>query len=457
MNFEHILLKNLIINHRFTGKVSNILKEKHFADIANKELFKVILSYYSEYGKSPNLPEIIASVKNIPNSELKQLIVDQIKVIAPMEPITNEKFLETQTIEFIKNAMITEALIIGADGIQKNNDTLKQQAYTIMEEASRITIDTDLGLEFSDIDRRIEYYKQKLVGVPSGQSAIDDRIGGGFLIKTLSIVAAPPGIGKSLLMADVASNVIRSGKNVLFIALEMSEFETAKRIDANVLDLPINDLKNLDESVIRNAYDKVKDIVGKLFYKEFAAGAFSATNLTALLDTYRIEKGVTFDLVIIDYLGLMKSTRINPSVGSYAYVKSIAEEVRGVAVVEGIPIISPAQLNRSAINSLEVENESMAESAGILQTADLILLILQTREMKEAKEYLFKLTKNRFTGDTSSFMMGIDYTRMRFISSIVQPNSTPITPEVDNALTYNENTGTVNDSSALSMFDFGEI
>jgi len=455
-SFEHVLIKNLLQNSKFLGEVSNILTEKAFSNIGCREIYKIIKSYLSEYNKAPNIPEIVASLRSIPNSELQKTIAEQIKIIVPMEPITNEDFLKKETVAFIKNSLITEALITGADGISKNNDELKMKAYSIFEEAQKIRIDSDLGLSFDEIGRRIEYYKQKLYGVPSGQPALDERLGGGFLKKTLSIVAAPPGVGKSLLMSDIASNVLRAGKNVLFIALEMSEFESLKRIDANVLDLPINGLKELDDQVIQMAYDRVKDSVGQVFIKEYGSGSFSVIQLKALLDAYRIEKGIAFDLIIVDYLGLMKSDRVSAAIGSYGYIKSISEELRGLAITEDIPIVSPAQLNRSAMGNLEADNESISESAGILQTADVVLFILQTREMKEQKIYTFKLTKNRFTGDTTSWTMGIDYLKMKFISTVI-PQAQSITQAVDHALTYNEGTGTLNDSSALAGFDFGDI
>jgi replicative DNA helicase len=457
-NFEQVLLKNLTANNRFLGLVSGILTEKSFANIANKEIYKIIKEYFITYSKAPNVPEIVASARNIPSSELKALIVDNLKVIVPLEPILNEEFLVKETIAFIKNGMITDALIVGADGIAKNSEELKMKAYSMMEEAQKIRIDTDLGLDFDDIKKRIEYYQQKLLGHLTLHADLDKRLGAGFLPKTLSVIAAPPGIGKSLLLTDLGTSFLLQGKNILLITLEMSDFETVKRIDANALDLPINDLRNLDESVILAKHTALKDL-GKLFTKEYAPGTFSSLMLKGLLDSYRIEKGVVFDIILIDYLGLMKSDRVAPSIGSYGYLKSITEEVRSVAVIEGIPIISPAQLNRSAINQEDADNSSMAESAGILQTADFIVLLLQTTEMKERNEIIFKVTKNRFTGITDSWVMGIDYTRMRFKTLVISSNGPTkgLSPEAEKALTFNENTGTLNNVTAMNDFDFSDI
>jgi replicative DNA helicase len=181
--------------------------------------------------------------------------------------------------------------------------------------------------------------------------------------------------------------------------------------------------------------------------------------LKGLLDSYRIEKDIIFDIILIDYLGLMKSDRVSPNIGSYGYLKSITEEIRAIAVMEGIPIISPAQLNRSAINQEDADNSSISESAGILMTADFIVMLLQTIEMKERNEIIFKVTKNRFTGITDSWTMGIDYTRMRFKTLTVSSHGPNygLSPEVEKALTFNEETGTLNNATAMNDFDFSDI
>ena len=457
INFEEILVKNLISNNRFLGITAGFLVDSAFANIANKEIYKIVKNYYITYSKAPNVSEIVAAAKNIPNTELKTLIAEQIKKIIPQEVISNEEFLIEQTVSFAKKAQIMSALMVGAEGIQKNNESMQMKAYAMMEEAQQIRADTDLGLSFASIAERIEYYQRKLVGVKTNHSEFDKRLGSGFLPKTLSILAAPPGVGKSLLLCDLASSFVLQGKNVLLLTLEMSDYETVKRIDANILDLPINQFREMDEAVILNAYNKVKDKVGAFYAKEYAPNAFSAIMLKSLLDSYRIEKGIEFDAVMIDYIGLMKSDRVSPSQGPYTYLKSIAEEVRAVAVERNIPIISPAQLNRGAINNLEADNASMAESAGILQTADFILLLLQTTDMKEKKEYIFKITKNRFTGRTDSWGVGIDYEKMRFTDLAISNLSGVLPKETEIALTYNESKGSLNDNSILADFDFSDL
>jgi replicative DNA helicase len=460
IDFEEILLKNLLVNNRFLGVTCGFLNEESFSNIANKELFKIIKKYYLDYSKAPNLPEIITDVKNISNSELRGLIGYQLKRIQPQDPITNEDFLIKQTVDFAKKSAITSALMVGAEGISKNSEPLQMKAYAMMEEAQKIRADTNLGLSFSSIHERIEYYKRKLIGLTTKHEEFDKRLGAGFLPKTLSILAAPPGIGKSLLLCDLASSFLLQKKNVLLITLEMSDFETVKRIDANALDLPINQFKDLDDAVILNAYNNIKNTVGEFYAKEYAPGVFSPIMLKGLLDSYRIEKGITFDTVLIDYIGLMKSDRVSPIQGPYIYLKSIAEEVRAIAVDQNIPIISPAQLNRGAINNLEADNSSMAESAGILQTADFILLLLQTPEMKEKKEYIFKVTKNRFTGRTDSWSVGIDYEKMRFADLLISSGNSTVSAlpkEIDTALNFNESTGTLNNTSALDNFDFSDL
>ena len=438
--FEPILLKKLTHNGDFFGKTMPILKDKYFTDIGNQELFKLIKTYFNEYRNIPTLTELVAQVKNVSNSEIRAEIIKSLQGISSTEEVQNIDFMLDETVSWVKDAMYLESLQIGSDGLMKKDDSLKQKAKQIMEEMSKVSIDSDLGLDFDDIDEMIKYYSERQMGIRTQHKELNKRLGPGFLPGTLSIVLAAQGVGKSLLMTDLVSGMIKKGKNILLVSLEMADKEIMKRVHANAMDLPINSLLDLNktegelkriaeeraviskEQVIA-AYNKMKTDgnCGKFFVKDYPAGSFSPLMLEQLIDSYKIEKNINFDIVFVDYIGIMKSDLVTPNAGLYSYIKSIGEEVRAVAKKQEIAIVSASQLNRGATNNIDdADNANISDSMGTAMTADFMLFLLQNEEMKEQSEIVAKCTKNRFTGRTDNWRMNIDYEHMRFMDMIVQ-------------------------------------
>ncbi|EAJ3379145.1 hypothetical protein DFW96_09170, partial [Campylobacter coli] len=209
-------------------------------------------------------------------------------------------------------------------------------------------------------------------------NTLNEYIGEGFLNGTLNIFMAPAGIGKSLLMSTSIGDFLKQGLNVLLVSLELSNFEFLKRIDADLLDIQINALKDVDPSVIRTKFEELKRSgIGSLYVQNFPAGSFSSNDLKSLLEMYKANN-IKFDAIFLDYLGLMKSDRVSVSAGLYSYIKAIGEEVRAIAVTENIPIFSCSQLNRSAVNNTFSNNEAISDSMGTAMTADWICFLLQT-------------------------------------------------------------------------------
>jgi len=419
--FEPILLKKLMYNGEFFRKMIPVLESKYFIDSGNQKLFDLIKQYYVQYKNIPTITEIVTSVKNVPNEELRRLIIEKLQVISKTEEVQNTEFMLEESIKFVKNAIFTEALIMGSDAIQEKNEEKITKSKALMEEMSKISIDSDLGLDFDNIEEMIKYYQDKLVGILTSHPEFNKRLGTGFLPKTLSVIAAATGVGKSLLMTDLISGMLKDGKNILIVSMEMQDKEMMKRIHANTLNLKINELQNLSPDNIRIAFDNFKkNEIGKLMVKEYPTGSFSPLMLDGLIDAYKIEKNIEFDIVFLDYLGIMKSDLITPSAGLYSYLKSIVEETRSIAVQRNIPIVSASQLNRSGINNTEVGMDSISDSIGTVQTADFILFLLQTEQMKEEKVITCKCTKNRFTGRTDQWNMDVNYDFMRFTDCVVQ-------------------------------------
>lgn len=475
--FEPILLKKLTHNGDFFGKAMPILKKKYFTDIGNQELFNLIKEYYNEYRNIPSLTELVAKVKNVSNAEIRAEIVRSLQNINTTEEVQNIEFMLDETISWVKDAMYMEALQVGSDGLMKKDDNLKLKAQQIMDERAKVSIDSDLGLDFDNIDEMIEYYSERQTGIRSQHKQLNYRLGPGFLPGTLSIILAASGVGKSLMMTDLISGMIKKNKNILLVSLEMADKEIMKRVHANAMDLPINSLLDLNKTEgelnkikkgnadkpgrdivtkeqILSAYNKMKTEgnTGKFFVKDYPAGAFSPLMLEQLVESYKIEKGIEFDIIFIDYIGIMKSDLVSPSAGLYSYIKSIAEETRATAKKLNLPIVSASQLNRSATNNIdEADNSNVSDSMGTVMTADFMMFLLQNEEMKEKKEIVCKITKNRFAGRTDTWMMNIDYEHMRFSDMLVQNAGTDFNMDIDNTLlSPTLNTGNIND-------DFGII
>lgn len=436
--FEPILLKKLTHNGEFFGKAMPILRKKYFTDIGNQELFGLIVDYYGEYHDIPSLTELVAKVKNVSNAEIRGEIIKSLQTINTTEEVKNVDFMCDETLSWVKDALYMEALQVGSDGLMKKDDNLKLKAQKIMDERAKVSIDTDLGLDFDDIDEMIAYYSERMIGIRTQHKELNKRLGPGFLPGTLSIILAASGVGKSLLMTDLISGMIKNNKNILLISLEMADKEIMKRVHANAMDLPINSLLDLNKTegelakldrpavskeMILSAYQKIKTSgsCGKFFVKDYPSGSFSPLMLEALVESFKIEKNIKFDAIFVDYLGIMKSDLLSPSAGLYSYIKSIAEETRASAKKMDVPIISASQLNRSATNNIdEADNSNVSDSMGTVMTADFMLFLLQNEEMKERKEIVCKITKNRFAGRTDTWLMNIDYEHMRFNDMLIQ-------------------------------------
>jgi replicative DNA helicase len=430
--FEEILLKSLIYDGTFFNKCFNLLKAEYFKNTGNSEAFKLLKGYYAQYKERPSEIALVTMVKDVPNEETRKAIIESLKTVAKTDQNTNTNFMVNETVKFVKDSIYYKGLEIGADGLMNKDEAKMKKAQSLFEEMAKVQVDSNLGLDFDNVEEQIAYYSKREYGIKTQHKSLNKRLGSGFLPGTLNIILAGQGVGKSLLMCDLISGMLQSGKNILMVSLEMSENEMLKRIQANVFDIGVNtfrdlaltesELQNLDRPAttkdeILSAYNKFKmsGTCGRFFVKEYPAGSFSALMLADLVDKFRVERNLKFDAIFIDYLGIMKSDLMTPNAGLYSYVKSIGEEVRAQAVNLGVPIISASQLNRIAVNKVEgVDNSAVSDSYGTTATADLMVFLLQTEEMKSKSEIVVKFTKNRYTGMTDLFTMNIDYDHMRF-------------------------------------------
>ena len=431
-DFELSVIKNLVSTPEYFTKVFSLLEPKYFDDPGTRGLLKLIKTYYSEYKEQPGILELATKIKDTSNAEVRKELATAIKEVnAHQAEFKDLNFLLDETVTFIKDALYLEALTIGAEGLEKKSDDLKQKAQSILDKRAQVHIDDNISLDFDDIDDIIKHFSSKDIGLLTGHKELDERLGNGLLPGTLNLVMAAQGVGKSLMMCDIATSLLKQGKNVLIVSLEMSDYEMVKRIYANCLDVDVSTFLEMPDSEearekVRDAYNKKRldGTLGKLFIKDYPAGSFSALMLEGLVERFRQEKGIKFDCIVVDYLGIMKSDLVSPAAGLYSHIKSIGEELRATAKKLGVAVLSASQLGRSAINKTDgVDNSAIADSIGSAATADFILMILSNEEMKEKCEAAIKITKNRYTGRTDTFMMGVDYDHMRF-TELVQPFKT---------------------------------
>ena len=415
-DFENILIKTILERPGFFNKAKTILNKDSFKNIFCWELYNIINKFYDTYKKVPLVSEIQLELRNIPNSEIRAKIQNEIASLSSTKLVSRE-FMDDYTTRYVKDKMFEKALIIGADFVDKKDEQSKQKAKDLIDKSQKIEMTQDLGDTFSDYKERLEYYQNPEKGLLYTKfNSFNQRLGEGILPGTLNVFLAPPGIGKSMMLSYSIGDFLKQKKNVLLVSMEMSNFEFLKRVDADLLDIPIYELKNSDRrGEIVQKLESLKGTLGELYVQNYAPGTFSAYSLEALLDLYN-SNNIKIDIVMLDYLGLMKSDRVSPNAGLYSYIKAIGEEVRAVAKHHDIISISCSQLNRSTFgkDSKEVDNSSISDSMGTAMTADLLVMILQNEAQKEKGEVTFKITKNRYTGKTEAFRVAANYAKMRF-------------------------------------------
>lgn len=425
MQIENTIIQSLLTNPTYFTKTFSHFKQEHFTSIENQEIFKIIKSYYSEYQEVPKAKEIGIKLKSIKPEKLQDSTISHFKTVMTDEKVNNLNFLIKESQDFVQKQEFIKAILSGADAVRGDKDL--KPSYAAIGEALKINFDADVGMEYTDIERRLEYYKKKVLGLDTGVKSLDDVVGG-FRPKTLNLVAAESFGGKSAFMAHCASHQLLQGKSVLYVTLEMSEEETAKRIDANVLDININLFKSTPNEVFNKSFDSVKNSLGKLIIKEYPAGTFDTLMLESLVGELYNEKNFVPDVIFIDYITLMKSFRANMSIGTYQYYKLIAEELHSFSKRFSVPMVSAVQKNRAGYGNKESGLEAVADSMGLAFTADTFFSIVRTKELDELGQILITIQKNRNTGNMSSVVIGFDSSKIRYydVTTSDLNNSTPI-------------------------------
>ena len=419
MNLEVTILSNLCYHEKYARKVLPFLMKEYFTTREYKIVFLEIHEYISQYDALPSLNAL-----SIECQERTDLTEDQFKTIKEvLSELSNEKseynWLVDTTEKWCQERAIYLSLMESvkiADGQDSKRD--KGAIPEILSQALGVSFDQNVGHDYiANSDDRFDFYHRKEDKIPFDLSYFNKITKGGLPNKTLNVALAGTGVGKSLFMCHMAAATLLQGRNVLYITLEMAEEKIAERIDANLLNIPIQKLADLPKvmfaSKVKNLSKKTQ---GKLIIKEYPTAAAHVGHFKSLISDLALKKSIKPDIIFIDYLNICASQRYKGSiVNSYTYVKAIAEELRGLAVEANVPIVSATQTTRSGFGSSDVDLTDTSESFGLPATADLMFALISTEELEEANQIMVKQLKNRYNDPTINkrFCIGIDRAKMR--------------------------------------------
>jgi replicative DNA helicase len=424
---EATILRNLFYNEEFTRKVLPFIKEEYFTDKVDKIVFKQIESFVNKYNNLPTYESVVIDLtesKIINETDLKSSIdlLDNLKT--DKDETIEFKWLTEQTEKFCQDRAIYNAIMESVQ-ILDNNKRANGEIPQLLSDALGVTFDTNIGHDYiNDSENRFDFYHRKEEKIKFDLDMFNKITKGGLPNKTLNIALAGTGVGKSLFMCHVAAGALSQGKNVLYITLEMAEEKIAERIDANLLNIDISDL----HSISREDYERKIGVLraktnGKLIIKEFPTAAANALHFRSLLSDLQLKKNFRPDIIMIDYLNICSSSRVKPgaNVNTYSYIKSIAEELRGLAVEYNLPIISATQTTRSGFSSSDPGLEDTSESFGLPATADFMFALISTEELEQLGQIMVKQLKNRYNDPNvyKRFVLGIDRPKMRLYDAEV--------------------------------------
>jgi len=432
MQTPKLILQNLLHNEDYCRKVFPFLKDSYFENPVDKHIFKLIQEYLIKYNRRPtqDILRIELETSSTPQfEECKQLINELTSNNQDIDWLVNVSE------EFCRERAIYNGLVQSLDILNdKSGKKEKGQIVGILEDAIAISFDQHIGHDYiDDFDERYDFYHTEEARIPFDITKLNDITGGGLPNKSLMILMGGVGVGKTATMCSMAASNMMLGKNVLYITMEMAEERIAERIDANLLDTSLADLRLLSKEAYTKRVEQVRSkTAGKLIIKEYPTGNASVFNFRHLIHELKFKKKFKPHILYLDYLNICSSARIKMSanLGPYSFVKAVTEEVRGLAVENDIPVISATQLNREGYGSSDPGMEHIAESFGTAATGDLIAVIIVNDELAGMNQIMFKQIKNRFDDFRSNkvFIVGRDLAKMRLYN--VDRDTTPFNSPV---------------------------
>jgi len=422
LTIEEKIIKNLVKNDEFSRKVIPFLDKKYFTDESIKIVFDEIKKFTIKYNDIPTVEIIeIELEKRKDITEVTHgrcaTILTEIKADASNDKI---EWLTEETEKFCKDRAVYNAIMSSINIIDGKSPDLTDNAIPgILSDALSVSFDTNIGHDYIvDYNERYEFYHKVEKKVPFDLEFFNNITGGGTPNKTLNIIMAGTGVGKSLFMCHHAANCLIQNLNVLYITCEMAEERIAERIDANLMNVKLDDLRELPYENYKNKINnKFGNVTGKLIVKEYPTASAGVHHFRVLLDELKMKKKFKPDIIFVDYLNICASSRYKNSnnINSYMYVKAIAEEIRGLAVEHDVPIWSATQTNRQGFSNSDVGLEDTSESFGLPATADFMIALISTDELAENNQVMIKQLKNRYndTAVNRKFILGVDKSKMK--------------------------------------------
>ena len=452
-NLEQTILRNILTDENYMRKVLPFIKPDYFEGVY-RILFKEAGKYVGKYNKLPTAESFKIELDQTDRltGEQYTIAVDILPQLFSKDAIDDQWLLDT-TEKWCQDRAIYNAIMESISIIDGKHETLTKGALPdLLSKALGVAFDTNVGHDYiENYEQRFDFYHTEEDRIPFDLEYFNKITKGGVPRKTLNIALAGTGVGKSLFMCHVAAGALVEGRNVLYITMEMAEERIAERIDANLLNTPIDQLPNLSREMFRTKIeDLTRKTTGKLIVKEYPTGSAHAGHFRALLNELKLKRQFEPDIIFIDYLNICSSSRMKGmggAINSYNYIKAIAEELRGLAVEFNVPIFSATQTTRSGYGNSDVGLEDTSESFGLPATADLMFALISTEELENLGQMMVKQLKNRYNDPTSNkrFVIGVDRGKMRLYDvDETEQNLTDDTPVFDKSK-FNEDTSKFKD------------
>lgn len=418
---EETILSGLVTNEDYTRKVLPFIRKDYF-DIPNHQIvFDEVSCHFEKYNSLPSKQSLLIAIDN--NTHINEEMFKEITALVKSLDLTDKKtdWLVDTTEKFCQDKAIYNAVRESISILDGQNKKLDKGAIpSLLSEALGVSFDGHVGHDFiEDASSRYDFYHLKEDRVAFDLEMFNKITRGGLSKKSLSVIMAGTGVGKTMLMTHMASANLAASKNVLYITMEMAEEKIAERIDANLLDLTIEQLYAVNKTAYEKRMERFKaKTEGKLIIKEYPTATASTAHFRALLNELRLKRDFIPDIIYIDYLNICASSRIKYSanVNSYTYIKSIAEEIRGLAVEFELPVVTATQVNRTGFNSSDIDLENTSESFGLPATADFMVALISSEDLDQLGQVMVKQLKNRWNDLNyhRRFVIGVDRSKMTF-------------------------------------------
>ena len=439
-NLEQTILRNILTDEDYMRKVLPFIKPDYFEGVY-RILFREAGKFVGKYNKLPTAEsfKIELDQSDKLTGEQYTMAVDILPQLFSKETI-DERWLLDTTEKWCQDRAIYNAIMESISIIDGKHETMTKGALPdLLSKALGVAFDTNVGHDYvENSEERFDYYHKEEDRIPFDLDYFNRITKDGVPRKTLNIALAGTGVGKSLFMCHVAAGALIEGRNVLYITMEMAEERIAERIDANLLNTPIDQLPNMSREMFRNKVEDVaRKTTGKLIVKEYPTGSAHSGHFRALLNELKLKRQFEPDIIFVDYLNICASSRMKGmggAINSYNYIKAIAEELRGLAVEFDVPVFSATQTTRSGYSNSDVGLEDTSESFGLPATADLMFALIQTEELEQSGQMMVKQLKNRYNDPTlhKRFVIGIDRSKMRLYDVDVKEQTlTDDTPVFD--------------------------